>query len=134
MYVVQDDSATRKVKGNEERGRKELVAVDGKKEVESQNGVGEGEETGNQERGWSWGGSERRGQGEQYLKKQQTEEEELGQYVKAVALLFAKCPFAHEVPPEICFVEFVGTILHEEPGKNAGTAANGSVMGFLKGK
>lgn len=122
-----------RVKWNKGEERKELVVV---KEVEgeTQNGVGKGEETSDQGEGQSEGARGRNRQGEQHLGKQQIEE--LDHYVKEVARLFKKCQFAHEVPPEICFVEFVGVVIHEEPGKNTGTTgawANGGVMGLLRG-
>ncbi|KAL0639706.1 hypothetical protein Q9L58_001273 [Maublancomyces gigas] len=145
VYVVQDDSVTRKpaqkkkegyrrVKWNKGEERKELVVVkDGEADGGTHNGVGKGEETSDQEER-SEGARGRNRQGEQHPGKQQTEE--LDHYVKEVARLFKKCQFAHEVPPEICFVEFVGVIIHEEPGRNTGTTgawANGGVVGILRG-
>lgn len=131
----------REVKWNEGEKMKRLAVVkegeaEAEAEAETQSGVGKGEETSDQEEEGRSGGAHKRNRqgGEQHPKKQQSEE--LNHYVKEVARLFKKCQFAHEVPPEICFVEFVGIIIHEEPGRNSGTTgawANGSVVGLLKG-
>lgn len=131
---AQKKEGDRRVKWNKGEERKESVVVkDWEADGGTHNGVGKGEETSDQEER-SEGARGRNRQGGQHPGKQQTEE--LDHYVKEVARLFKKCQFAHEVPPEICFVEFVGVIIHEEPGRNTGTTgawANGVVLGILRG-
>lgn len=147
VYVVQNDSVTRRLAQGVDEGDEKEKKNDGaegrvvvkEKKAEAQNGKEKERdvETSNQEKGWSeevGEASEKHRQGKQHLENQQTEG--LGHYTREVARVFKKCQFAHEIPPEIRFVEFVGVILHEDPGRNMGTARtwmNGGVMGFLKG-
>lgn len=150
VYVVQNDSVAPRlarrvnegdegVKKNDGAGGGELVVVVKEKGAGAQNGKEKERDvkTSDQEKGWSeevGEASEKHRQGKQHLENQQTEE--LGHYTREVARVFKNCQFAHEIPPEIRFVEFVGVILHEDPGRNIGTAGawmNGGIMGFLKG-
>lgn len=127
VYVVQNDSVTGRLvqRGNE-----------GDEEVKKRKKAEEEAMASGQEREWSeevGGASEKHRQGK-HLGKQQTEE--LGHYAKEVAKVFKKCQFAREIPSEIRFVEFVGVILHEGPGRDMGATgawANTGVMGFLRG-
>lgn len=135
VYVVQNDSVTRRLaqRVNEEDEKEKNDGAEGRVVVKEKKAETRNEKekerdvkTSNQEKGWS----EEVGVASE--KHRQTEG--LGHYTREVARVFKKCQFAHEIPPEIRFVEFVGVILHEDPGRNMGTAGtwmNG--MGFLKG-
>lgn len=140
VYVVKDaDSAKGLVEGREAldegKVKKEVVAV---KEVhvvkEERDGDGGGCEK--QQLGKVEETNGKYVQGEHQVGMLQTEEEKIGCYIEEVARLFRKCRFALEVPPEIRFVEFIGVIIHEDPGRIAvanGTWTNGGAMGLLAG-
>lgn len=137
VYVVQgeyDDEGDEGVVLVKKEGGKGVVAVkEVKEEEEEEDEKEKGEkDVSGQEKEWPNPDTDpQHGKEQLKLRKPQTSEEQTNAYIEEVARLFYKSEFAKEIPREIRFVEFVGVIPPDDPGRTS--TCNESVLGFLTG-